>query len=142
MDRKESKMFKSKLIHLCLGLVAAIALAVPSASTALAAPPANDNFADAQVITELPFSISVDITEATTEPDEPQPCGYLPWTVWFSYTPATDVVLRADMEGTQIWATLRVYRAVGPNITDLEYMDCVDYDRPSFTFTAEAGVAY
>jgi hypothetical protein len=55
-------------------LLVAGALASAAPSTALAAPPSNDNFADATVIGSVPFSTSVDTTEATTEPDEPGVC--------------------------------------------------------------------
>ena len=134
-------MFRSKLIHLCMSLVMALALSIPGTNTVLAAPPANDNFADAKLITTLPFSTTVDISEATTEPDELQYCEYLPWTVWYSFTPSTEVVLRADMAGTQIYANLNVYRADGPGWSNLETLGCTVYDGP-IIFTAQAGKTY
>ena len=60
---------------------------------ARAAPPSNDNFANATVITSVPFADTVDITEATTEPGEPiaNP-GEVGRTVWYSFTPSADGV--------------------------------------------------
>jgi len=53
---------------------------------------ANDNFANATVITALPFSDSVDITDATMETGERAPsCAFgssSGKTVWYTFTPA------------------------------------------------------
>lgn len=78
----------------CLVVVMALALALVSAPPALAAPPANDERANALVIPDaLPQSVTVDTTEATASPDDPfdfacfgGPSGA---TAWFSYTPDT-----------------------------------------------------
>src|SRR5690242_242291 len=77
-------------------------LAVFRPTAALAAP-ANDNFANASVIssTSLPFSDVVNTADATTEIGEPTSCYFPPsQTVWYSFTPATAIVLQVDMAGT------------------------------------------
>jgi hypothetical protein len=59
------------------------------AAPAQAAPPANDDFADAQAIS-LPSTTSGTLTEATIEsPDEPNHAGFLQAqsSVWYSWTP-------------------------------------------------------
>ena len=60
--------------------------------------PANDNFANAEVIASLPFNNSVDVTNATKEPGEPSNCGNGPngQSLWYSFTPATNMVISAD----------------------------------------------
>ena len=49
--------------------VVALALCVTPAS--IAAPPTNDNFANATVVTALPFSDTPPMVEASQEPGEP-----------------------------------------------------------------------
>jgi hypothetical protein len=55
-------------------------------------PPANDDFANAQVVGDLPFSDTLDLAAATVEPGEPiAPSGaFTPMakTVWYAFTPA------------------------------------------------------
>ncbi len=69
--------------------VVALALCLTPAS--VAAPPTNDNFANASVIASLPFSDTATITEATIEPGEPiADPGQIGRTVWYSFTPTAD----------------------------------------------------
>lgn len=56
------------------------------ASAVHAAPPSNDAFSSATVITQLPFNAVVDISEATSSPDDPLGCFAGQPTVWFAYT--------------------------------------------------------
>ena len=67
--------------------------ALVHAGAALAAPPANDLLANATEITSLPFTDSVDITEATEGSGEGG-CGPPRHTVWYRFTPPQDTVLR------------------------------------------------
>jgi hypothetical protein len=65
-----------------------LTLALPSAATA--APPANDNFANATTVGPgLPVSVPSTSVEATAEPGEP-PHGFNPAnrSIWFRWTPA------------------------------------------------------
>src|SRR3989337_954702 len=65
-------------------------------------PPANDNFANAEVIGSLPFSATVDNTNASHEPGEPQGCGFPFRSVWYSFTPAENMALRVDTVGSLV----------------------------------------
>jgi PKD repeat protein len=68
---------------------------------AVAAPPANDNFANATAISALPFSDSGDLDGTTTEPGEPGGCfEQAPQTVWYAFTPAANTVVKADLDGS------------------------------------------
>src|ERR1043166_5129045 len=73
----------------------AAALLVFAGAPAWAAPPSNDTFAGAQTIGALPFSATVDTTQATTDADDTAAntnCG-APATaasVWYAFTPAAD----------------------------------------------------
>jgi hypothetical protein len=67
-------------------LVAAGALA--TAGPAVAAPPANDDVADATVLTALPFRTVVDTTEATSEATDPFCEGPNSHSIWYRLTPS------------------------------------------------------
>lgn len=64
-----------------------IALGVASGS-ALAAPPANDDFANAESLTGNRGTTFFDLTDATAQASEPMNVGTDERTIWFSYTPA------------------------------------------------------
>ena len=100
-------------------------------------PPANDDFAGATTVPGVPFSDSVDTLAATTEPDEPAPtCSEaVANTVWYRFSPPTDMVVIADNEGTDfIFATLGVYQ--GASLSDLTQVAC------SFPFLSASALAF
>src|SRR6266508_3291269 len=73
-----------------------------------APPPANDDFANATVVTVIAYSNTVDTTQADVEAGDPTnfgPCddnylsqGYK--SVWYKYTAATKGIIAADTLGT------------------------------------------
>ena len=68
---------------------------------ALAAPPTNDVYGGAEVIAAVPFSTSLDTTEATTDADDAEmnaTCGApaMDASVWFTFTSTTDQAYLAD----------------------------------------------
>jgi hypothetical protein len=69
---------------LLMGVVLLCCVAVAQAQ------PANDDIANATPITSLPFDDSLDTTEATMAPDDPDCFGNGP-TVWYTFTPTEDV---------------------------------------------------
>lgn len=76
-------------------LGAAVALATALApGTAHAAPPANDDFADATAITSLPYSSTVDTRDGTAANDDPFDCSWSTSSVWFRYTAPADGFVR------------------------------------------------
>ncbi|MFD4675172.1 PKD domain-containing protein [Lentzea sp. NPDC058450] len=105
------------------------------------APVANDDFANAQQVTSLPFSApQPDFTLASAEPDEP-------WTpactgvregtptVWYTYTPTTTQWVHGQINNSG--PVLGVYE--GSSLTDLRNLGCVNpsyYDGRSFQFVA------
>ena len=92
-----------RLFVVVLGAVMAVPLAPASA-----APPANDTFANATVISSLPYSDIRDTTEATLDADDTSlgtVCGVDPTStfsnsVWYAYTPPTDQTVRIDTSGS------------------------------------------
>ena len=105
--------------------------------------PANDDFVNAKIVDTLPFSDTVDITNATIEPGEPQIGGVPPnKTVWYSFTPTITTLVQADMAGSNYYDTnYYLYEATGSGFNGLKYLQSMYYGSPG-TFLAQAGVAY
>ena len=107
--------------------------------------PANDDFAGATTIPGVPFSDSVDTLAATAEPNEPAPtCSFaVANTVWYRFSPPTDMVVMADTEGTDfIFATLGVYQ--GGSLSDLTQLACSlpFFGASALAFEARGGETY
>jgi len=107
---------------------------------AFPSPPANDNFADAGVISTLPFTDSGDLNGTTTEPGEPQFCTYQQETVWYAFTPSTTTVISADLNGSQGGVIVTAYQSNGGGIGGLAFISC-NFGGP-LTFTANANTTY
>lgn len=134
MSHKSSQRFAS--------LFMALVIAFAGVTPALAAPPANDNFDFPTIIGALPFSDSVDNTEATNETDEPIFCNSSPQTVWYSFTPAASTVARVDMDGSSFGDTIfSIFEASGPGFGGLNILDCRSFG-DSVTFIFQAGTTY
>jgi len=100
--------------------------------------PPNDNFADAAVVSELPFNDTVDSFVASREPAEPTPsCNYYPTgTVWYAFTPAQTASVTARVMFTSV--TTAVY--TGSSLANLSELGCRYYG--GLTFRATAGQTY
>lgn len=109
-------------------------------AVALAAPPANDAFANRTVITSLPYTDTLDMTEATSDPTDPDSCGGpdLP-TVWYEFTPATDLLLFVSTEGSEFTNGIMVYVGDPADPANLERIYC---DFPSVGIPVDAGTTY
>ena len=106
-------------------------------------PPSNDNFANAEVITSLPFSATVDNTNATLEPGEPGGCEPVNGTtVWYSFTPTQNMAVRMDMLGSSILGIVRLHQSSGPGFSNLTFLGCMFFSGNSADFNVEAGKTY
>ncbi len=115
-----------KVFQCGASLILALAISFAGFTPALAAPPANDNFADATVISGLPYFDVVDNTEATREIDEPPDCSGSAWTIWYSFTPTTDTWIQVDMAGSTFSDTiLAVFQDTGAGLGGLSFLDCM-----------------
>jgi hypothetical protein len=125
---------------LAFAALATAALVIPT--TAGAAPAANDDFANAAVISALPFSDVADNSAATLEPGEPQ-CSSYSQTVWYTFTPATSQVVRVDPGGSSWDSALAVYQSSGGGFGGLGFVGggCVTFGG-SIVFAAQAGTTY
>src|SRR5687767_6740193 len=94
-----------------LMLLGLMALALPG--TALAAPPANDNRADAEAIPAFPHTLTATTAEATLERLDPQVsrCGRIESTVWYRIDTAPDGLIGITVKGgAGVAPVLRIYR--------------------------------
>ena len=87
-----------------LPCVLGFAALLPTASTAAAAPPLNDDISGATALAPVPFHLEQDTTEATTSAEEAafnDFCGAPAFehAVWFTATPVA--------ESTTLWSTSR-----------------------------------
>lgn len=107
MGRPTRLPYRRKQVGLVVGSVLfALAALLPgrlprvAGQTIPGTPPPNDNFANAAVITALPYSNTVDPTAATLEPTEPLPtCSFFgppSASVWYAFTPASDETVTAN----------------------------------------------
>ena len=125
-------------------VLAALTGTLSIAPTAVAAPPANDNFESATVVGALPFADTVSIVDATTETGEPiDAVWYQGRSVWYSYTPAEDAVVRFE---TEPWAGspfMVVYRADGPGFGGLTRISGDHWSTPmTRALSLTAGTTY
>jgi hypothetical protein len=137
--KKEIKMYY-KFFRWFISLFIALAICLGGFTPALAAPPANDNFADAEVISSIPFTTTVDMTDTGSEPGEPFSC-FSPQTVWYSFTPTQTMTIHVDTLGGAVNGLVGIYHATGSGISNLQYLACIGFGSSS-PFLAEAGQTY
>lgn len=103
-------------------------------------PPANDDFDDANIVHTLPYTDTVDTTYATRAADDPG-CEGSTGTVWYAYTPASDMRLEVSAETTDYYAVeMSVYTGERGSLTQL--FCTYAYDGAHYRFTVTAGETY
>jgi hypothetical protein len=134
-------------MRITLAVVAGIAaLLIPG--TAMAAPPGNDDFANATVIdsTSLPYTDSAPIDEATSEAGEPGSCAA--WSpaqsVWYTVTPSSTQLIKVSIGSSYYYAFATAYEQTGAGLGGLYARACAYWGSGArnFTFLAEAGKTY
>src|SRR4051812_14411937 len=92
------------------GLIAAMAIAATGAASASAAPPANDNRADAQDVA-IPSTVDGTTVESTQEPEERgSSCAADAGSVWYRVKPKKGRVIVQLQANGALDATMDVYR--------------------------------
>jgi hypothetical protein len=94
----------------------------PEAPLPVVVPPANDEFAAAEVIVKSPFATFTSTLEATTAPDDPS-CFGNDASVWYAYTPPVSTMITADTFGSDYDTTLSVYTGAQGSLTELACND-------------------
>lgn len=129
---------KTKLSVLLALTLMLLALAMPASTSAAAT---NDNFADATPITSMPFSASVDLSQATAEAGEPPNCGNggIP-SVWYAFTPASNTVVSASGSN---WSGDPVSIYTGSDLGNLQQVTCGQlWPWGGVQFQANGGTTY
>ena len=117
------------------------AIAVPAAAQAATAPP-NDSFTAATVITSLPFSTTEDTSQATSDPSDPYGCSSN-GSVWFSFTPASDMRIEADTFGSDYNTVLSAWTGTQGALNQVACNgDYGGTSQSKITFAATAGTTY
>jgi hypothetical protein len=123
-----------------------------STRIAYAAPPSNDDFANATVIGSIPFVNSISTTEASAVGDGPvvsSICDGKSLTkgtnnVWYRYAPTTTEPVNVDALGSNYDTYVAIW--IGPDIDNLTLVACDDDNEAGFQsqmiFSATAGVTY
>lgn len=138
-------MIKKVLLRTTVALTSAFAL-VGVAPAAAFAQPANDDFAGATTINSLPFDTTQDTSAATADPTDPQGCHRNP-SVWFAFTPATDMLVQASTAGSEYSTVLSAWTGTQGSLTQRAcnydyYDDEVEGPNSRITFAATAGTTY
>jgi hypothetical protein len=124
--------------------VLACAFIAVHAGTAAAAPPRNDNRANATPLQQLPVTVSGTTVGATEESGDPRPtCGRVKATVWYrvSGAPSGRLVLRFTASG-QLDAIVSVYRAVRSRLVPLGCNATDERGRGGLSITSAPGESY
>ena len=99
---------KTRLLAATVSMLLLAAITLPAAPPALAQPPQNDDFDSAIVVPELPWTDYRWTGEATSAPDDPVEC-HNNGSVWYTFTPAEDMVIEANTFGSDYDTTLAAY---------------------------------
>jgi hypothetical protein len=117
----------------------------PDAVQNQVAPPTNDDFDDAVVISRFPFTHSVNTSEATTAADDPVPScaegGQGP-TVWYAFTPRNSKRIEANTFGSDYDTDLVVYTGTRGDLTEITCNDDAEEVQSKVVFDAVAGETY
>ena len=126
------------------GALVVLGLALWFAPASVAAPPSNDDFANATVVASLPFTDSVGIAEATIELGEPiDDRNYQGRSVWYSYTPTANAMVRIDPGAGGGSPFMVVYRAGGAGFAGLTRIASDHWSSATVqTLRLEAGTTY
>lgn len=106
--------------------------------------PINDDFDNAVVISDLPFTHNVNTSDATTERDDPlndETCGFGSiggHTVWYRFTPTENMRINVSTVGSDYDPNVFVYTGTRGNLTRVT----CNFLPSSTTFDAIAGETY
>jgi hypothetical protein len=122
-------------------MMVVVLLGVLAAGPAYAAPPSNDVFVGAVTIGSIPYSVTQDVTEATTDAndvDANAACGApaLDASVWYAITRADDTALVVDVTDSSYPAGVLVITGAPGSF------DVVTCGPGAVAFEAVAGVSY
>jgi len=134
---------QKKIVTRCLSAAGVfVIIAFARVASSVAAIPDNDNFANATIISALPFSDSGNLTGTAMEPGEPQFCNFLTQTVWYRLTPTTNKTIKVKLTGSDDSANFSVYQTGGVGAFGLNFLGCAGGSTGSFQLDISAGSTY
>jgi hypothetical protein len=133
--RKESVM-AARLFRTVLVFLFGVTLLFPVRTAWATAPPLNDDFDSATIISSLPFTDTLDTSGATSAPDDPTSCGNNA-SVWYAFTPTQNEVVRTTTSASGYLAFLSVYTGTRGALTAI----ACGFTAP-LVFSAQAGTTY
>jgi hypothetical protein len=129
-----------RLIRLTVVATIGLALGVLPAPAALAQP-SNDDFANATVISSLPFSTTEDTTQATSGVGDPAECGNS-GSVWFALTPPSNMTIQADTFGSNYDTVLSAWTGTQGAFSRIACNDDFSGGQSRIVFKATGGTTY
>ncbi|WP_439663971.1 PKD domain-containing protein [Lentzea sp. HUAS TT2] len=125
-----------------LVVATAVLMGVLAPGVAHAAPPSNDDFSTSTQVTTLPFGDEQDIGGATRSADDPYWCQTsVDRSVWYSYTPTEDVLLRATTAGSSQSMIMSANTGLRGELRGVDEA-CSTGGSSPITFRAKAGTTY
>ncbi len=134
-------MFRSKSFKLLFVAISGFLIMLMVAIPVMAQAPFNDHSGGATEILGLPFSETLDTTEATANDDDPYPnCWWQPVeaTVWYQFTATEDMHVMASTIGSDYDTLLGVYQE---DIGYLNEIACYAY-QGTVDFNVSVGQTY
>jgi len=128
-------------VNLLVAISTALVVCLAWTAGARAAAPANDAFDAATPIAGLPFSDTLDMTDASVESGEPAFCFGNVQSAWYSITPTESGMLAVDTAGSTVSSQITLYRAESSGFGGLSFVGCNNFGNQG-TFEVEAGVKY
>src|SRR6266545_2991365 len=110
-------------------------------TTGPATGPTNDDFANATVINSVPFSITEDTSQATFDPSDPSGCSSN-GSVWFAYTPSSNVQIDADTFGSSYDTVLSAWTGTQGALSLIACNDDFSGLQSKISFQATGGTTY
>lgn len=104
------------ITRMALPAILAVGLTMTVAGPAMAAVPANDDFANATVISVTPFTDAVNTDDATSQATDSTGCGGS-HSVWYAYTASHDGTFTFDTFGSSFDTQLSAYTGTEGSLT-------------------------
>ena len=115
--------------------------AIYTALDVIAVPPLNDDFNTPIVIDQFPYTNVQTTTKATWSSDDPF-CAGSSHTVWYAFTPSSDMRVEFNTFGSDYDTTLSVYTGRRGALSQVACNDNAGGAQSRVRFDAQAGVTY
>ncbi|MEV0805681.1 PKD domain-containing protein [Micromonospora sp. NPDC050200] len=133
-------MVRRSVARLAVAFTGVVTLLVAGQTAAYAAP-TNDDFSAAVTVENVPFTTTIDTTDATSDPTDPTGCANK-GSVWFSFTPTVDGRVEAHTFGSDYYTVLSAWTGEQGSLTRVACNDDNGSQRSRIRFAVAAGTTY